>query len=360
MLLLACGATAFAHPFEFTQVNATFRRDGHYQIDVTYHVDAMLAEVPLGDLSEAQYRELRALPETERARRIEMARRYVQVMIGIRFDGRPAAPVVTFPRMDEPHTPGEAPLPGHLVRLAGPIPDGAREFVFAPAPVFNLIVLRIHEEGQGEVAEQVLEPVESSRPYRLGLAPPVPARLTVAGRYLRLGFEHILPKGLDHVLFVLGLYLLGVGLRPLLWQVSAFTAAHTLTLALSMYGVVALSRAVVEPLIALSIACVAIENLFTSRLMPWRPFVVFGFGLLHGLGFADALAGLGLPRARYLTALVTFNAGVELGQLAVLVLAFALVGVFRRRPWYRGRIAVPVSGLIAIVGLYWAVLRVMS
>ena len=182
----------------------------------------------------------------------------------------------------------------------------------------------------------------------------------MAREYLSLGFEHILPKGLDHILFVLGLYLLSARLAPLLWQVTAFTVAHTLTLALSMYGVVSLPPTVVEPLIAVSIAYVAVENMLMSELKPWRALVVFGFGLLHGLGFAGVLRDLGLPAGRFVTALVTFNLGVELGQLAVIGLAFLAVGWFHRRTWYRDRIVIPASAIIAAVGGYWAVARLLG
>jgi hypothetical protein len=184
-----------------------------------------------------------------------------------------------------------------------------------------------------------------------------PSYWQVFVQYLGLGFTHIVPKGLDHICFVLGLFLLSTQWRPLLLQVSAFTAAHTLTLAASIYGVVRLSPSIVEPLIALSIAWVAIENLATSELRPWRTALVFSFGLLHGLGFAGVLSGLGLPRDGLLPALLSFNLGVELGQLAVLAAAFALVGLLRRRAEYRRWIVVPASLAIAAVGLFWFVER---
>jgi hypothetical protein len=222
----------------------------------------------------------------------------------------------------------------------------------APAPieaghVADLVTMR-----------QMLERGARSDPYPLDRPPPPPSRWQVVRQYLWLGYEHILPLGLDHILFVLGLYLLNTAWRPLLVQVTSFTAAHTLTLGLSTYGVVGLSPAIVEPLIALSIAWVAFENVATSELKPWRPALVFGFGLLHGLGFAGVLSRLGLPRDQYLTALLSFNAGVELGQLSVILLAFAALGWFHRRPWYRARIAVPLSIAIGLIGLYWAVERV--
>ncbi|MEO8275876.1 MAG: HupE/UreJ family protein, partial [Thermoanaerobaculia bacterium] len=131
-----------------------------------------------------------------------------------------------------------------------------------------------------------------------------------------------------------------------------------LTLAASIYGVVHLPSSIVEPLIALSIAYVAIENLVTSELKPWRPLLVFGFGLLHGLGFAGVLTDLGLPRARFLTALLSFNGGVELGQLTVIASAWLLLGAwFSKRPWYRRRVVVPGSLAIAAVGIYWFIER---
>src|SRR6185436_10418310 len=130
------------------------------------------------------------------------------------------------------------------------------------------------------------------------------------------------PLGLDHILFVLGMFLLSPRLKPVLSQVTAFTLAHSITLGLAMYGVLALSPRIVEPLIALSIAWIAVENLTTTTLRPWRIAVVFGFGLLHGMGFAGVLHELGLPRAEFLPALVSFNVGVECGQLLVIGVAY--------------------------------------
>jgi len=179
-------------------------------------------------------------------------------------------------------------------------------------------------------------------------------------RYVQMGYTHILPEGLDHILFVLGLFLLSTRLKPLLWQITAFTVAHSLTLALSLYGVVRLPSTVIEPVIAASIAFVAIENLFTTELKPWRPFVVFGFGLVHGMGFAGALKDLGLQRHDFLTALVGFNAGVELGQLSVVALALLAVGWFRSRPGYRRLVVVPASATIAAVAVFWTFQRLLA
>src|SRR5205823_4681528 len=152
---------------------------------------------------------------------------------------------------------------------------------------------------------------QSSTPFTLAMASSPAGRWNTVWRYLTLGFTHIVPNGLDHMLFVLGIYLLSGRARAVLSQVSAFTIAHSITLGLSMYGVIAIAPRIVEPLIALSIAYVAVENIFLSELKSWRLALVFGFGLLHGMGFAGALRELGLPRSEFVTALFTFNVGVE-------------------------------------------------
>lgn len=180
------------------------------------------------------------------------------------------------------------------------------------------------------------------------------------GEYLWLGYTHILPKGLDHILFVIGLFLLAARLRPVLVQVTTFTIAHSMTLGLAMYGLVTLPARVVEPLIALSIVYVAVENLRTRALTPWRVALVFLFGLLHGLGFAGVLTGLALPRADFALGLFGFNAGVELGQLTVIAGVALAIGWWRERPWYHRWIVRPASLAIAAVGAYWTVTRVFA
>jgi len=189
---------------------------------------------------------------------------------------------------------------------------------------------------------------------------PRPTRWEIARQYLVLGYTHILPKGLDHILFVLGVFLLSPRLKTMLLQVTAFTVAHSITLGLSIYGLVSLPSRVVEPLIALSIAYVAIENLLTRQLKPWRLALVFLFGLLHGLGFAGVLRELGLPRDEFLTGLLTFNLGVEGGQLTVIVIAMLLVWPFVTKGWYRHRVVIPASLVIAAIGIYWTVTRLWS
>lgn len=181
----------------------------------------------------------------------------------------------------------------------------------------------------------------------------------VFARYVVSGFEHIVPKGLDHILFVLGLFLFSLQMRPLLVQVTAFTLAHTVTLALASLGLVSVPAAIVEPLIAASIVYVAVENIRGGQIGLRRVAVVFGFGLLHGLGFASVLGDVGLQEGRFVIGLVAFNIGVELGQLSVIAAALALVALpFGRCPWYRARITIPASAGIAAIGAWWALERV--
>jgi len=176
--------------------------------------------------------------------------------------------------------------------------------------------------------------------------------------YIKLGFSHIIPDGFDHILFITGLCLLSTRLKLIIWQATAFTIAHSITLALSMKNVIVAPGAIVEPIIALSILFIAIENLLLSELKPWRIALVFGFGLIHGMGFASALNEIGLPRNKFFTSILSFNVGVELGQIAVILAVFLLLVVpFGKRPDYRKKVVFPASILIGLIALYWTIER---
>lgn len=178
------------------------------------------------------------------------------------------------------------------------------------------------------------------------------------GLYLKLGFEHILPKGLDHILFVCALFFASTRLKPLLWQVSAFTVAHTITLGLAIAGWVSVPGEIVEPIIALSIAFVAIENIVFKDMQKWRPLIVFGFGLFHGLGFAGVLTELGLPAGQLVPALLSFNVGVELGQLTIIAIMYAVLRWFFHADWYQTWLVRAANGAIAALAIWWTIERV--
>lgn len=179
----------------------------------------------------------------------------------------------------------------------------------------------------------------------------------VIPEYFRIGFTHVFPGGLDHILFILGLFFLTRNFGVLLFQMTLFTLAHSLTLGLAIYGLLAVPTPVVDVAIALSIAFIAIENLFSDRLSRWRPWVVFGSGLVHGLGFAHTFLETTVAPGDFLPALFSFNVGIECGQIAVVGVASAVLMVCWKYDWYRPVIARPASVMIAVLGTYWAVER---
>lgn len=179
--------------------------------------------------------------------------------------------------------------------------------------------------------------------------------------YLTLGFKHIIPLGFDHILFVLGIFLLKPKLKTVLAQVTCFTLAHSITLALTMNGIINPPGEIVEPFIALSIVFIGVENILFTELKWWRLIIVFLFGLVHGCGFAGVLHEIGLPPNDFLSALISFNVGVELGQTAVILLAIVIFQTrFADKPWYRNRVTIPVSLCISFIALYWTIERVMG
>ncbi len=214
--------------------------------------------------------------------------------------------------------------------------------------------------AEGDVSGGALEPLLDDSGVERGF-------WSTFGLYVTIGVGHILPDGADHILFVLAIFLASTRLRALVIQVSAFTVAHTATLALAASGVITPSPSLVEPLIAMTIAFVAIENVFFSDMTRWRPVVVFGFGLIHGLGFAGFFGELGLPPGQFWSALIGFNVGVEIGQLSVIGVA-ALCGFALRHTLhdpggntrYRQFVVRPCSFLIGLTGLWWAITRLIA
>ena len=176
--------------------------------------------------------------------------------------------------------------------------------------------------------------------------------------YTLLGFKHIIPKGLDHILFVLALFLLSPKLRPLVLQVSIFTLAHTITLFLGALKIITIPAIIIEPIIALSICFIAIENLFTESIRRTRPYIIFIFGLLHGLGFAGVLNEIGISTNLFISSLISFNVGVELGQISVIILSYIFIALlFQKKSWYQNRVTKPISMIIASIGFYWFIQR---
>lgn len=350
-ILLALPAAA--HEIGTTRVHVVFRTDHTFSADVVTAPQALLAklEVAAHEPRSAQ------LEPAELHRRLKRFVPALERAAGIHFGAIAVVPHVDVLPIQ---TAAGANVPASVtVRYSGEIPPHASPFTWRYQLTYAAYALAVQNKGDAQPAMQWLDGSETSRPFPLAAGVVPPTRLQVARQYLALGFTHILPYGVDHILFVLGIFLLTTKLRPVLTQVTTFTIAHSITLALTMYGVVSLSPRIVEPAIALSIAYIAAENIFATKLNSWRVAVIFAFGLLHGMGFAGVLRELGLPRHQFLTALVTFNVGVEVAQLTIIGAATLVFAYWaRRKAWYRGRFVVPASMLIALTGLVWTVERV--
>ena len=180
-------------------------------------------------------------------------------------------------------------------------------------------------------------------------------------KYLFLGIQHIIPKGLDHILFIIGLFLFSNLIRPLLLQVTMFTIAHTITLVIASLSLINVNASIVEPLIALSIVYIGVENIFKKYSnTKIRYYVIFLFGLLHGLGFALVLKDVGLDYSNLLINLVSFNIGVEIAQIFILFLLYLTIGLFfSKKKYYKIIFQIPLSLFISLIAIYWFVERII-
>ena len=335
--------------------------DGHLDFEVRLSLEPLIAGIDLATVSDTNsapqatlYDSLRALDPAALETRFRAFWPQMAARIFVKVDGK-NLPVeltgVTVQAVED-----VANVRPSSIRFRATLPPKTTAVDVGWAPEFGTLVVR--QQGVDAPYDGYLEKGAMTGPIQLKGGDQATGWETFFG-YIPIGFDHIVPKGLDHILFVLGLFFLSTRLGPLLWQVSAFTVAHTITLALASLGHVSVPGSIVEPLIAASIAFVAVENIFGNGVSRWRILVVFGFGLLHGLGFASVLAEFGLPDHAFLPALIGFNVGVELGQLAVIAVAFLLTAWrFGKAPWYRRVIATPASAIIALVGAWWFIERV--
>ena len=360
LLLGSCSPPALAHEVVPAIADMTLI-DGRLNFEVRLNLEPLIAGIDLAAVSDTNsapqagtYDTLRALDPAGLEMRFRAFWPQMAARIFVRANGK--------------NLPVE--LTGLTVQAVGDVlsvrPSAIRFRTALPpmtttvdvgwAPEFGTLVIR--QQGVDAPFDGYLERGAMTGPIQLKGGDQATGQETFFG-YIPIGFGHIVPKGLDHILFVLGLFFLSTRLGPLLWQVSAFTVAHTITLALASLGYVSIPGNIVEPLIAASIVFVAVENIFSNGISRWRIFVVFGFGLLHGLGFASVLAEFGLPDHAFLPALIGFNVGVELGQLTVIAAAFFLSTYwFGKALWYRRVIATRASAMIALVGAWWFIERV--
>ncbi|MEL6550695.1 MAG: HupE/UreJ family protein [Pseudomonadota bacterium] len=372
LITLMWGAGLRAHETAPAIANVSVSSE-RMQMEIAVNAEALLAGVDLGtytdtnDAPEASvYDALRALPDAALAAEIEAAGPGVLSLAlegagGLSLDGVTVVAPASDAVARETVLSLSAPMEADAVSLGWPAENG---------------VLVVRQSRGGQTFAELLDAG--------GMSAPLPAAGVVeetAGeafwRFLVAGFEHIIPLGIDHILFVLGLFFFALKWGPILWQVTAFTVAHTVTLALATLGVIAIPDDwmwLVEAFIALSITWVAVENILQPRMGWLRPAVVFVFGLLHGLGFASVLSDFGLSQGQFVVSLVAFNVGVEIGQLAVILGAFLVImlGLWAARigrlddpeeamvrdlpEMYRAN-AIVGSLIIGVIGFYWFIER---
>ncbi len=365
LLVLAVlpGTRASAHVFQTSEGVLFFAQDGKsFSLQFNLNLEAMLAGVDptLKDTAESpnapEYDRLRRLPPEELEKVFDAERAGFESKLKFVVDGQPVQARLIKKLFREV---GDLTLArSSSVSYQGDLPPGAKVFSFGWDASLGKLTIRTVGGHTRSMHIEVIEPGAMMTPLTIA---DVQARTIwdMIFDFIGIGFHHIVPEGLDHILFVVGIFLLSTKLKPILTQVTAFTVAHTVTLGLGTAGVVNLPPSIVEPLIAASIAYVAVENIMRPTLSPWRPAVVFMFGLLHGLGFAGILRDFNLQEGDFLVGLLSFNVGVELGQLTVIATCFLLVGIwFGNKPWYRQRIVIPGSLIIAAVGTFWFFQRV--
>ncbi|MCX7565408.1 HupE/UreJ family protein [Sulfitobacter sp. F26169L] len=375
-LVLALSSTqATAHEVVPTIADLTVA-EGKAELGLQINLEAFLAGVDLDTVDDTNnapqaqdYDALRALDAAQLAARAPELLAGWNALPVLSVDGTPLVVEsinITVPEGIDPELPRIAEW-----QLAADAPEGSAVTVAWPDGGGDLV---LRQQGVDEPYTGLISGGANSPEISLEGGNAQTGWQTFVG-YIPVGFDHILPKGLDHILFVLGLFFLSTHLRPLIWQVTAFTLAHTVTLALGALGVVTVPGSIVEPLIAASIVYVAVENIFARGLNTWRPVIIFGFGLLHGLGFASVLGEFGLPQAQFVPALIGFNVGVEIGQLTVITMAFVLIWLAvlaARRASLTGveeivteypvmfrAVSVTGSLLIAIIGIYWVIERTL-
>lgn len=353
-ILLVFASGLWAHEIGTSRVSVIFHEGKTFDAELVTDGGALAEK--LESVNGGTFKDSTPAPQL-----LEILKKYensFRQRVKLSFDGQDVRPEIRF-AVEPPIDATSA--AAATIHLTGKIPEGVRQFQWTFGWTFASYALSLRNSNDGIATTEWLDGGQPSKAFSLTAPVRQMSRWQTALRYLTLGFTHILPNGLDHMLFVLGIYLLSQRARTVLWQVSAFTVAHSITLGLSLYGLIHVSPRIVEPAIAISIAYVAIENVFLKELRSWRVALVFAFGLLHGMGFAAALQELDLPRSEFLTALLSFNVGVEAGQLAVIGVAFLFIGwQFSQRIWYRSRVVIPASAAIACMALYWTVERIVA
>ena len=333
-------------------------------IDLTFSAEAFLAEIDLSTVSDTDdsansglYDEFRAMPPDILADRIKSSFAALASTFTVMAAGQPLPLELT--AIDVADEDDLSLSRDTKLRLRSSVPKAGDAIEIQWQPAMGALLVRQMGTGGDPEYSDYLPNGGKGQAFMLSDAQPVPLG-SVIGKYIHSGIIHIVPAGLDHILFVVGLLAYGLSARGLIFQISLFTVAHTITLAAASLGWINISGTIVEPLIALSIAWIGVENMIrkSGRVALTRSSVVFVFGLLHGLGFASVLADFGLPQSAYIVGLLSFNLGVEIGQLIIVIPIFLMLWALKltdRR--FRRGFQIPVSTFISAIGLFWFVER---
>ncbi len=359
-LPLACAHQVASVELEFLTVERTWRLDG--EMDIAY----MLPEtrnVP-GGLPLSREAVMKSTPE-EFARIRRETEATLRKLIRITFANKDVAWRVEFPDFKKqpfalPPEAGDIALITTRIIIDAIAGAGELRAHWSGEQETELIILT--EEGENASVVSTLPGGTLMLLKQTAAGTSAPVERPVTGGWVQRGYHHVLPEGRDHVLFMLGLFLLVPNWKAMMGQSLLFTLAHSITLALAVFEVVHIPGKLwgianpVEVFIAVSIAWIGIENLLTRKLGKQRLVLVFGFGLIHGLGFASSIGDKmsGVPRSQLSGPLLGFNVGVELAQVTVLAAAFLILWLLRK---WRIQVQAIGSGLVALAGICWAVQR---
>lgn len=352
-LLLLCSTTLNAHNMPISVVHIFFDEDGNFTISMRFDVDS-LSSLAMPDDPELldlyiQYSRGRLANDAEDE--IETIARHILAQVRLSFDGLVVTPELVSLDIGQPTDASRE----QQATLRGNVAPGRTRCRWLGNPCLKTVNLQIESATVPGTYMEIVQDYSDSAVYT-----GVPSnRIDVASAYFVNGILHIVPLGLDHILFILGLFFVIHSRSALLWQVSSFTVAHSITLGVCSSGWIPPDwlQVSVEPLIALSIAFVGFENCFAEKMTKWRPAIVFSFGLIHGMGFAGVLGDIGLPEYFFWIALLSFNIGIEVAQLLILACAGLLLCCFMKKSWYRIGIVLPCCIAIGMSGLWMFIER---
>lgn len=360
---------ASAHQVDSVELEL-LRTDGKWKLEGLLDIAYIMPESRgVADAPPLFRKDVMAASEQEHDRIAQTAENTMRKLLKLEYNGKELSWEIHFPDFEKdplvlPPEEGEWALMKAEITVDQQLGPG--EFVASWQDDLESTLIVIIEEGEdigllsisSGMSETLLK-VSAPEPSEAELAPSSPSKTIQAESWILLGYRHVIPLGIDHLLFIIGLFLLAPRWKPLMLQSVIFTVAHSITLALAILGFVTLPSLFVEILIAASIAWIGIENLFIKKLKPARLFLVFSFGLLHGLGFAGALSEkLGeLDGAQLTLPLVSFNVGIELAQVTVLACAFVILLTLKK---WTNQIQTVGSLIVGLAGLFWMFERIFA